>query len=113
MSQTEPHGDHAVVFVERITPKEGRAQDCLDISLRSADLLRGQGGLLQSIVMRPQKSGQAICSMSVWESKGHFAAFMKSEAFTALVASDDLKNIKLWMQDYDGQMMDLVDGWHP
>ena len=112
-SQSDSHGDEVFVFMERVTPVEGRFEDCLSITLDSAKLLYGQPGLLQSMVMRPQKKDGPICSISVWKSKGDFQAFMKTEVVAALLKSEAFANMKEWMDDYDGQMMDLADGWHP
>jgi len=99
--------------MERVTPKEGRAAACLEISLQTAKLLKGQPGLLQSMIMQPSKDSDPLCSISVWESKANFQAFLKTEDFAALMKSDAYANMKDWMADYDGQMMKLADGWHP
>ena len=48
----------------------------------------------------------------MWEKKGDFQAFMKTDEFADLLKSDDMSNIKSWMSDYDMQMLNYVDGWH-
>ncbi len=111
-NQQEGHGDEVFIFIERITPIEGRDDDVLAISRKSSKMLQGQPGMIQAMVAKSEKKGGEICSVTVWNSKADFQAFMKTDAFTDLVKSDDFKNIKAWMSNYDGQMMNLVDGWH-
>ncbi len=108
----EDHGNSVFVFTETITPVEGRAADVLDISRKSAAMLKGQPGLIQSMVTVSEKQGGEICTIAVWSSKADFQNFMKSEEVAALLKSEDMKNIKDWMGNYEMLMSNLVDGWH-
>lgn len=110
--ETQNHGDQVFVFTETITPIEGRSDDVLELSLKSAELLKGQQGMIQSMVTKSEKKGGEICSITVWSSKDDFQNFMKSDEIAALLKSDDMKNIKDWMSNYDMLMSDLVEGWH-
>ncbi len=114
MSQAESqtHGDEVFVFVERITPIEGRTEDVLAISRKSAKLLHDQPGMIQTMLTRSEKEGGEICTFTVWKAKTDFQAFMKTDEVATLLKSDDFKNIKSWMANYDMQMMEFVDGWH-
>lgn len=109
---TKTHGTNVFVFTEIITPIEGHADDILSASLKSSELLKGQPGLIQSIVTKSEKAGNELCTITVWESKSAFQAFMKSDGVAALLKSDDMKDIKSWMSNYEMLMSDLVDGWH-
>lgn len=110
--ETHDHGGKVFVFSETITPNEGREEDVLSISLKSAKALNGQPGLLQSMVTRSEKRGGEICSTSVWESKDDFQNFMKTDIVAKMLKSDDMANIKKWMSDYKMLMSNLVTGWH-
>ncbi len=105
------HGDEVFVFIERITPIEDRQDEVLAISRKSAGLLKNQPGLIQTMVTRSDKGG-TVCSISVWTRKADFQAFMKTDEVAELLKSEDFKNIKAWMSDYDMQMTSLVEGWH-
>ncbi len=111
-AENQDHGDEVFVFVERITPIEGRAEDVLEITRKSAKLLHDQPGMIQSMVTRSEKKDGEICSFTVWRAKADFQAFMKTDEVAALLKSDDFGNIKSWMANYDMQMLELVDGWH-
>ena len=111
-ADSEKHGEEVFVFAERITPIEGRGEDVLAITRETAKLLQNQPGMIQSMVTRSEKKGGEICSFTVWKAKADFQAFMKTDKVAALLKSDDFKNIKSWMANYDMQMMNLVDGWH-
>ncbi len=110
--ETQDHGDKVFVFSETIIPNEGRTEEVLSITLKSAEALKDQPGLLQTTVTRSEKRGAEICSTSVWESKADFQNFMKTDEVAALLKSDDMANIKKWMSDYKMLMSDLVTGWH-
>lgn len=112
-NQTNGHGGNVFVFTEQITPVEGRADDVLAVSLKSAELLRGQPGLIQYMVTKSEKSDGQICTTVVWTQKSDFQNFMKTDAVAALLKSDDMANIKTWMSDYEASMSSYVDGWHP
>ncbi|NOY91357.1 MAG: hypothetical protein GXP55_09110 [Deltaproteobacteria bacterium] len=112
MQENQDHGDEVFVFMERITPIEGREDDVLSITRKSAKLLQGQPGMIQSMVTQSEKKGGELCSVTVWQKKADFQSFMKTDAVAALLESEDFKNIKNWMSEYDMQMMNLVDGWH-
>lgn len=112
MNETKNHADNAFVFIETITPVEGHLDDVLAISLRSAKLLEGRNGLIQSMVAKSEKKGSEITAISVWSSKSDFQNFMKSEDVAILLKSDDMKNIKSYMSNYDMLMSDLVESWH-
>lgn len=111
-TQPSDHGNEVFVFIERITPIDGRADDVLNISRKSAALLKNQPGLIQAMVTRSEKATGTVCSISVWGRKADFQAFMKTEAVAELLKSEDFQNIKAWMSDYDMEMTNLVDGWH-
>lgn len=110
--ENQDHGNNVFVFTETITPKEGRADDVLAISLKSVDALKVQKGMIQSMVTKSEKSGGEICTISVWSSKTDFQNFMKTDEFSALLKSDDMENVKSWMSNYDMLMSELVEGWH-
>lgn len=109
---TQDHGNNVFVFTETITPIAQHADQVLEISKRSLQALEKQPGLIQSMLTVSEKKGGEICTISVWESKNHFQDFMKSDAIAALLKSDDMKNIKNWMENYDMLMSNLVEGWH-
>ena len=106
------HGTGVFVFTEIITPKDGRADDVLAISKRSAIALKNQPGLIQSMLTRSEKKGGEVTTTTVWNSKSDFQNFMKSDTVAELLKSDDMENIKEWMSDYQMTMSNLVDGWH-
>jgi len=107
------HGGNVFVFTEIITPVEGRTDDVLAVSLKSAELLRGQPGMIQYMVTKSEKSDGQICTTVVWAQKSDFQNFMKTDAVAALLKSDEMANIKTWMGDYEASMSSYVDGWHP
>ena len=109
---TQDHGDSVFVFTETITPKEGRADDVLAITRKSAEALKGQPGMIQSMLTVSEKQGGEICTITVWSSKNDFQNFMKTDEVAAMLKSDDMKNIKEWMSNYEMLMSNLVDGWH-
>ncbi|MHA1127443.1 MAG: antibiotic biosynthesis monooxygenase family protein [Alphaproteobacteria bacterium] len=109
---TQDHGNNVFVFTETITPKEGRSGDVLDIARRSAATLKGQPGMIQTMVTQSEKKGGEIVTTTVWGSKNDFQNFLKSDEVAALLKSDDMKNIKEWMGDYNMLMSNYVDGWH-
>jgi heme-degrading monooxygenase HmoA len=108
----QDHPRPMFVFMEKITPIQGRADDVLAISIRSAESLKEQPGIMQSMVTKAAKKGGEIVSISVWASKSDFQNFMKSDQTAALLKSDDMRNIKAWMSDYENLMTDMVDIWH-
>jgi len=112
MSADQNHGNNVFVFYERIKPVEGRFDDVLSISCKSAKVLQEQPGLIQFMVTSTEKKGGEVCTVAVWKTKADFQAFMKTDAVAALMKSDDFANIKSWMSSYDAQMTDLVQGWH-
>lgn len=112
-NETKDHGGNVFVFTETITPVKGRSDDVLELSLKSAELLRGQPGLIQYMVTKSEKSDGKIFSTVVWSQKSDFQNFMKTDAVAALLKSDDMENIKTWMNDYEASMSSYVDGWHP
>lgn len=112
-NESNDHGDAVFVFIERITPIEERADDVLEISIRSVKAMRGQPGLLQTLVTKPEKSSGEIVSVTTWENKAAFQAFMKTDVMAELLKSDDMANIKKWMKEYNMHMNQMVDGWHP
>jgi len=75
--------------------------------------MRGQPGLLQTLVTKSEKSGGEIVSIITWKNKAAFQAFMKTDIMAELLKSDDMANIKKWMQEYKMHMNQMVDGWHP
>lgn len=109
---TQDHGTDVFVFTETITPIAEHATDVLEISRRSVAMLKDQPGLIQSMLTVSEKKGGEICTISVWASKTDFQNFMKSDAAAALLQSDDMKNIKDWMSNYEMLMSNLVEGWH-
>ena len=110
---TSIHGGEVFVFTETITVAQGHVDDVLEMTVKSAELLRGQPGLLQYMVTKSEKSGREICSTVVWENKLDFQNFVKSDAVAALLKSGDMANIKSWMSDYKSAMSHYVPGWHP
>jgi len=112
IEQTTDHGNDVFVFTEIITPKEGHAEDVLAISKRSIEPVKGQPGLIQVMLSTSEKKAGEITTITVWESKDDFQNFMKTDAFAELLQSDDMKNIKGWMEDYQMLMSNLVEGWH-
>ncbi|NOR62893.1 MAG: hypothetical protein GQ535_10425 [Rhodobacteraceae bacterium] len=110
--ETTDHGNNVFVFTEIITPKEGHAEDVLAVSKRSMEPLKGQPGLIQVMLTTSEKKAGEISTVTVWESKADFQNFMKSDAVADLLKSDDMKNIKGWMDDYQMLMSNLVEGWH-
>lgn len=111
--ESKNHGDKIFVFTETITPIKGRADDILAIALNSAQALKGQPGLIQSMTTRSEKKNGEVCTTSIWSSKADFQNFMKTDQVAELLKSDDMRNIKAWMSDYNMLMSDLVEGWHP
>ena len=113
MSQenNQDHGNEVFVFIERITPIAGREDDVLNLARKSNVMLQKKPGMIQTMLTQSEKGGE-ICSVTVWEKKGDFQAFMKTDEFADLLKSDDMSNIKSWMSDYDMQMLNYVDGWH-
>ena len=110
--QSQDHGSEVFVFIERVTPIEGRADDVLALTRESNKILQGQPGLIQTLLTRPEKGDGAQCSVTIWKSKADFQNFMKTDAFAALLKSEEMGNIKKWMSDYEAQMLEYVDGWH-
>lgn len=113
ITETIEHGAGVFVFSETITPVVGREDELLDVSLRTAELVKEQPGLIQYMLTKSDASDCTICSTAVWAQKSDFQNFMKSDAVAALLMSEDMAKVRTYMSDYKSMMSSYIGGWHP
>ena len=105
-------GDSLYVAIEKYTPKEGKMEKFIDSTKTVGTMLENIEGLLQYQVLKPTNENGAVVSTAVWQSKGDFDRFMKSDVIKELMTSDLGSNLQEMTKDASFDTYELVQGWH-
>jgi len=69
-----------VIVMNRVPVNEGHEEGFMERFRTRRGLVDGQQGFIRNIVLRPLK-GEFHVVMTFWESRGHFEAWTRSDAF--------------------------------
>ena len=110
-AQESGQSDEVFVLVEMYYPKDDRLEDLIDIAKASADMVKGQQGLIQTKVLRPKSAKGPVSNITVWNSQSEFQTFMKSDEVKALLKSETMNNVMEWSVDIQTLMFSQESGW--
>lgn len=101
-----------IVVTEYYYPKSEHVDDVLNILVETSSMIKEQDGALMSMSLKPEKKDGPITGFSMWESRGKFTDFMRSEHMEKIIKTGLADKVKNWTTEIKASLFTIEQAWH-